>query len=193
MQAFLRSGALLVALVALVSPWRAVHAQENRFELLSRDAVAQMPEVTIDTIRDKRTFTCYAIFNSSQRGAVGPAVGTAGQIVPRVIDTPQALRGTREDTADAARDRTADPQQWATIPWSAQAPGMPTGGWEQLAESMRRALVDPATARALSAPMRDALTNLDERLRRLESLLEQIAASRTFAIWPVSCDTAVNR
>jgi hypothetical protein len=150
---------LLAVLAALAAPAATLHAQD-RFELLGHDVIAHIPDVTIDTVRDKRTATCFAIFSGASRSGAGSAVGTSGTIAPRVRDVPPPPR---------PRDEGAD-----------------------LAESLRRALVDPATVQAMSMPVRDALTRLDDRLRHIESLLEQIASSR-FAIWPVSCDTTVNR
>ena len=57
-----------------------------------------------------------------------------------------------------------------------------------MAESIRRALVDPATVQALSAPLQAALSDLDGRLRRLESMLSQpMRRVQSVAVWPVSC------
>jgi hypothetical protein len=58
-----------------------------------------------------------------------------------------------------------------------------------MAESIRRALVDPATVQALSAPLQAGLSDLDGRLRRLESMPQSADAYRTVAVWPVSCAT----
>src|SRR5262245_124986 len=108
-----RRGILILALTALVAPAPTLQAQD-RFEILSRDAIAQLPDVSIDTIRDRRTSTCFAMFTGNQRSAGGPAVGTTGRITPRVQELSTTGRAGREEPTDAARDRAPDPQQWAT-------------------------------------------------------------------------------
>jgi hypothetical protein len=177
--------AVLLVLPSLLAAAPILRAQ-NRFEILSRDTIAQA-DVTIDTVRDRRTSTCYALFSATQGSSIARALGTAGTIVPRIVESGRASHEEPVDT------RAPDPQSFATMPWATQTPGTPTGGWEHLAESMRRALVDPSTARALSAPLHDALISLDDRLRHIESLLQQIEEARTFAVWPVPCDVAINR
>jgi hypothetical protein len=64
---------------------------------------------------------------------------------------------------------------------------MQAGGGEELAESIRRALGDPTTAQALATPLRDTLTDVEDRLRRLEIPLRTIDGGPTVPIWPVSC------
>jgi len=59
-----------------------------------------------------------------------------------------------------------------------------------MAESVRRALVDPSTVQAMSAPLLSTLTDLDDRMRRLELQRQTIDASRTVTVWPVSCAAA---
>ena len=184
-----RRAVLPLSLSVLVSLTAVLRAQD-RFEVLSRDSVAQLPGLTIATIHDRRTDTCYALF--SRTLAPPTPVGTSGAIRPRVVEPPNAARSRREAESQPAREPAPDSQARPTLPWSAPTSGTQTGGWEQLAESFRRALVDPTTARALSAPLGEALGSLDERLDRIEGLLQQ-AESRTFAAWPVSCDTSVSR
>jgi hypothetical protein len=179
-----------VALLVLVGPRARPAFAQGRFELLSRDSLAQMPEVTIDTIRDRQTSTCYAVFIGGQAPSVGPLTAPAGAVPPAVVEDWGPIVAT---TGVRPGESTSDVHSWATLPGASTYPGLPTGGWELLAESVRRALVDPSTVKALSAPLHDALTGLDERLRRLEMLLQKVDASRTVAAWRVSCNAATDK
>jgi hypothetical protein len=46
---------------------------------------------------------------------------------------------------------------------------------------------DPATVQAVSAALQATLRDFDDRLRRLESVLQSADSSRAVAAWPVSC------
>jgi hypothetical protein len=173
---------------------------QARFELLSRDILARTPDVTVVTIRDRGTSNCYAVFIGSQGPAVGPltapvaastelsptelapivvvtqpppppaaAYGSAGSITPWPVGYP-GLWGSPGSisTWGPSGVNTAQPTT---------RPGMPPGSIGP----------DPATVQAVSAALQATLSNFDDRLRRLESMLQSAAASRTVAIWPVSC------
>jgi hypothetical protein len=161
---------------------------QARFELLGGGAIVHMPDVSVYTIRDRQTANCYALFIGNQ-AALGGALSAAAGRGPAKSPEDVPASKPAADNSRALTDRP-NPQYWATIPWMTTTPGAQTGGWEYLAESVRLALVDPSTVKALSAPLRDALSDLDDRLRRLEALLQNIEASRSYAVWPVSCDAA---
>jgi hypothetical protein len=209
------AGALVFAATVVVGPASPLRAQA-RFELLSRDSFAGSPDITVSTIRDRRTSTCYALFIGGQGPAVGPltapapvgsmpwdivevtaapppptAYGSAASITPWPAGYP-GLWGSPGSLSNwgVPAVSTAQANPWGTIPWAAANPGMQTGGWELMAESVRRALVDPSTVQAMSAPLLSALTELDDRMRRLELLMQTVDASRTVAVWPVSCAAA---
>jgi len=179
---------------------------QARFELLSRDTLARTPDVTVVTIRDRRTSNCYALFIGGQGPAVGPL--TSPVAAPTVLGPIVAVTQPPPPPATAygsAASITPWPagypglwgspasiQKWGpsgvtTGPWTAGIPGLQTNGWELMAESIRRAFVDPATVQALSAPLQAAPSALDGRLRRLESMLQSAEASRAVSVWPVSC------
>jgi hypothetical protein len=180
---------------------------QARFELLSRDTLARTPDVTVVTIRDRRTSNCYALLIGGQGPAFGPptapvagptvlgpiveviqpppppatAYGSAGSITPWPVGYP-GLWGSPGSIQNWGSTVNTGPG-----PWTAAKPGLQTNGWEPMAESIRRALVDPATVQALSAPLQAGLSDLDGRLRGLESMLQSADAYRTVAVWPVSC------
>jgi hypothetical protein len=179
---------------------------QARFELLSRDTLARTPNVTVVTIRDRRTANCYALLIGGQGPAAGPL--TAAVAAPTVLGPiveviqPPPPPATAYGSAGSITPWPAgypglwgspgSIQNWGpsgvnTGPWTAARPGVQTNGWELMAESIRRALVDPATVQALSAPLQAALSDLDGRLRRLESMQQSADASRSVAVWPVSC------
>lgn len=183
----------LLLCVMVVSPELTLRAQ-GRFELLTHDAISQVPGLNIYTIRDTQRSACYTLFVIEQSASIGrqSAAPSATSPAPRPAE-PQSLPSispSRDDSRPSPDDRAPAPSQWATLPWTAPTPGMLTGGWEYLAESMRRALVDPTTAKALAEPLDGKLTGLDERLGRIELLLQNLGASRSFAVWPVSCESA---
>lgn len=72
----------------------------------------------------------------------------------------------------------------STYPWASATPGMRSGGFEEQATAMRRAIVDPDPIATLKA--------LDERFSRLEALLQSAAAAPRLAVTgPVSCTPPV--
>src|SRR5262245_26274207 len=187
------AGALAFAAPVVVGPASPLRAQA-RFELLGRDSLAGAPDIAVYTILDRRTSTCYALVIGGQRPAVGPltapvpvapvvspiveVVGTRppipsqvwpASITPWPVGNP-GLWGSPGSISNwgVPAVSAADTYPWGTIPWAAAYPGVATGGWGPMAESMRRALVDPSTVEAVSAPLLSALSELDDRLRRLE-------------------------
>lgn len=181
---------LLLCLV-VVGPELTVRAQ-GRFELLTHDVISQVPGLSIYTIRDKQRSVCYALFTMERSASGQPAPlavpSPPPPPPPADLQSPPSISQSR-DAARPAGDRAPAASQWATLPWTTPTPGMPTGGWEYLAESMRRALVDPTTAKALAEPLDGKLTGLDQRLGRIELLLQNTGASPRFAVWPVSCES----
>src|SRR5262245_9752175 len=207
------AGAL--AFAATVGPASPLRAQA-RFELLSRDSLAGAPDIIVNTIRDRRTSTCYALVTGGQGPAVGPLTapvpaapvvspivevigtrppspseGSAASITPWPTGNP-GLWGSPGSLSNWGMPAVsaAEANPWGTSPWAVAYPGVETGGWGAMAESVRRALVDPSTVEAMSAPLLSALTELDDRLRRLELQRQTIDASRTVTVWPVSCPAA---
>ena len=178
------TGAL--SMLATVGEAASTPQAQTRFELLGGAAVVNLPDVGVYTIRDRQTASCYALFIGSQSALSGSLPAAAGKAVPRSPEDVPAPKPPA-DNSRALTDRP-NSQYWATIPWMTTTPGVQTGGWENLAESIRLALIDPSTAKALSAPLLDALSDFNERFRRLEALLQNIEALRSFAVWPVSCD-----
>jgi hypothetical protein len=174
---WIMTAALSIGLAAVQSG-RAAGA-EGRFELVSRETLPELPELTVYTIRDRRAAACYTLFVSSGASPFDVRHEAWPARQPPVEDLPRP-----------PSERAPEPRDWATLPWTSPVPGMMTGGWEYLAESMRLALTDPGTARALSAPLDDKLYSLDERLSQLTSLLQRALLARNFAVWPVSCDGA---
>jgi len=209
------AAALAFAATAVVGPASPLSAQ-TRFELLSRDSLPGAPDITVNTIRDRRTSNCYALVIGGQGPAVGPQTapvplapavypiveivgtrpptpseGSAASITPWPVGNP-GLWGSPQSLSNwgVPQVSAADAYPWGTIPWAAAYPGVETGGWGPMAESMRRALVDPSTVDAMSAPLLSALGELDDRLRRLELQRQTSDASRTVTVWPVSCAAA---
>ena len=73
MNARARRAVLPCALSALLS-WTASLQAQNRFELPSRDGIAQVPDVSIDTFRDRRTASCFAVFSAGPGPSGAPPV-----------------------------------------------------------------------------------------------------------------------
>jgi hypothetical protein len=163
---------LFASLSWLVLDAPAVPAQA-RFEVLRHDPIARTPHVTVVTVRDTHTSKCYVLFTAAPESASAPAA--------------KPVNPTLEEPPRRTRIQPPDPQQWATMPFATPSPGLPTGGWEQLAESIRLAFVHPSTAQALAAPLADVLARLDERLGRIEHLLVKSLEARSLAAVPVPC------
>lgn len=162
----------LLASIVVVAAASSVEAQ-TRFKVVTRSAVSDLGGLNIYTIRDEQLSACYLLFVMEQPAA----------------SRPDQLAAPAE--APAAPDRKSqDPQKWATRSWNTQTPGEPSGGWEQLAESMRLALVDPATADALAEPVSTKLSDVSERLGRIEQLLKNFGGLQRLAVLPVSCSPA---
>ncbi len=209
------AGALAFAATVVVAPGFPLHAQ-SRFELLSRDSLPGAPDITVNTILDRRTSTCYALVIGGQQPAVGPLTapvrvaplvspivevvgtsppaagqGSAASITPWPVGNP-GLWGSPRSLSNwgVPAVSAAQAYPWGTIPWAAAYPGVQTGGWGPMAESVRRALVDLSTVQAMSGPLLSALTELDDRLRGLELQRQTSDASRSVTVWPVSCAAA---
>jgi hypothetical protein len=164
--------------VVLVHPAGA--AAQARFEVLAHDMLPQVPGLHIYTIRDTQRAACYTFFEIERPPA------------PVAALPPVAMNPNAPPPAPPIPDEPAQPVPlpWATLPWATATPGQPTGGWELLAESMRRALVDPSTVHALSEPLDGKLSDLADRMSRMEALLENLRSMTDARVFPVACEPA---
>lgn len=62
-----------------------------------------------------------------------------------------------------------------------------TGGWEDLAESVRLAMIHPSTTSVLVELVTDRLTEVSQKLDLVTRLLTNLAALPRVAILPVAC------
>jgi len=193
-------GFAIVATVVVLSAWVALAAAaQGRFDVLARDRVAGVGGLTVFTIRDSRTATCYTLFVLEGGQAAVPLPRPAPALTADQLERVRLAETLRD--LQAARDRELNrlassriTNQWlfeyewerariqqeyeaavvALIPGlypSAQvAPGLPTSSsWE----------VDAAARRAIAEG--EAVVARSEVDDRLQTLLERFAASQGIA------------
>lgn len=182
---------------------------QARFQVLEQQIVAEVSGLRIVTVRDQQRSECYTLFIMEPPAVVnGDLAPPAAEEDPSVQRIRAATEWRDQQLAElrAQVDRSGWWDAFAVgryemtrqqvenayqlmlreeIPgsysWSSYFPGMPNGGWEDAANAMRRAIVDPRP---------ESTATLNSQLARLDSTIGQLLnAPQVAASGPVGCAT----
>jgi len=208
---FIHASRLRMAGVAALLVWsigaRSDAAAQSRFELLGRDAVAAVTGLTVYTIRDGVTASCYMLFVLDP--AQSPAPSPAEEVLtPEQLERARVAQLLRDAIAERNR-RIVDLRSRSTSMWTVQyetllqqidsdyeqtvrsllpglypraqvAPGWPTSSPDEVAAAVRTAIADG-----------DSVMNTVARQSGVEALMQRLlngaASTRLAAAGPFGC------
>jgi len=210
-----RSTLAAACIVAVFFSGTALSAQ-TRFVVLGQSAIAEVSGLRIVTVRDRQLSMCHLLFIMEPSAPLDtmpvpmPADDVTAQSVQRIRDAAEArdrqlveLRARASKAApwdsvaaaryEAERQKIEDAYEQVlraeipgSYPWATPVPGVRAGGWEDAANAMRRAVVDPDPTSAMKTATVQ-FARLDALLRRL------IEAPRLAASGPFTCDAEATK
>lgn len=210
-----RSTLAAACIVTVFFSGTALSAQA-RFRVLAQNAIGEVSGLRIVTIRDNQLSACYTLFIMEPSAPLDampvpmPVDDVTAQSVQRIRDAAEArdrqlveLRARASRAApwdsvaaaryEAERQKIEDAYEQVlraeipgSYPWATPVPGMRAGGWEDAANAMRRAIVDPDPTSAMKTATVQ-FARLDALLRRL------IEAPRLAAAGPFTCDAEATK
>jgi hypothetical protein len=209
---FMHASRLRLAGVAALFVWsigaRSDAAAQSRFELLGQDPVAAVTGLTVYTIRDRVTASCYMLFALDPAQLPAPSAPITDVLTPEQVEKARVAQILKDAIAERNR-RIVDLQNRSTSMWAVHyetereriasdyeetvrsvipnlypraqvAPGWPTSSPEELDAAVRRAIADG-----------DSATDTVARESRVEALMERLlhstASTRLAAAGPFAC------